>query len=211
MKETAITEAMLDALRGQVSSGMSEKRFRHTAEVEKMVARLCALYAPDRERELRAAALLHDITKEKRTDEQIEICTRYGYELRDDEIGSPAILHAITAALVIPHEYPELATDEIISAVRWHTTGREGMTLAEKIIYLADYIEDTRKYDECIALRNMFFDAKPDKMTTSEAEKHLDRVILRSLDMTVNDIKARGGSVCSDTLLAQRYFEEKLR
>ena len=206
-----ITDTMLDALRSSVKGRLSDFRWSHTAGVERMAERLAQIFAPERANELRAAALLHDITKEKKTDEQIEICTRYGYELRDDEIGSPAILHAITAALVIPHEYPELATDEMISAVRWHTTGRAGMTLAEKIIYLADYIEDTRKYDECIALRNMFFDAKPEKMTAEAAEEHLDRVILRSLEMTVNDIKSKGGAVCADTLLAQRYFEENLR
>ena len=206
-----ITDTMLDALRASVKSRLSDFRWSHTAGVERMAERLAQIFAPERTNELRAAALLHDITKEKKTDEQIEICTRYGYALRDDEIGSPAILHAITAALVIPREYPELATDEIISAVRWHTTGREGMTLAEKIIYLADYIEDTRKYDECIALRNMFFDANPEKMTAEAAQEHLDKVILCSLEMTVNDIKACGGAVCADTLLAQRYFEEKLR
>ena len=206
-----ITDTMLDDLRSSVKERLSDFRWSHTAGVERMAERLAQIFASERANELRAAALLHDITKEKKTDEQIEICARYGYSLRDDEIGSPAILHAITAALVIPHEYPELATDEIISAVRWHTTGRDGMTLAEKIIYLADYIEDTRKYDECIALRNMFFDAKLENMTATAAQEHLDRVILCSLEMTVNDIKSKGGAVCADTLLAQRYFEEKLR
>ena len=199
-----ITDMALDSLRLSVKGRLSDFRWSHTAGVERMAARLADIYAPEKRNLLCAAALLHDITKEKKTDEQIEICTRYGYSLREDEIGSPAILHAITAALVIPYEYPELATDEIISAVRWHTTGREGMTLEEKIIYLADYIEDTRKYDECIALRNMFFDAKPENMTACAAEEHLDRVILRSLEMTVNDIKSKGGTVCTDTLLAQR-------
>ena len=206
-----ITDSMLDSLKNSVKARLSDFRWSHTAGVERMADRLAQIFAPERANELRAAALLHDITKEKKTDEQIEICTRYGYKLRDDELGSPAILHAITAALVTPYEYPELATDEIISAVRWHTTGREGMTLAEKIIYLADYIEDTRKYDECIALRNMFFDAKPEEMTPEMAEEHLDRVILCSLEMTVKDIAAKGGAVCADTLEAKKYFEEKLR
>ena len=57
----------------------------------------------------------------------------------------------------------------------------------------------------------MFFDAKPENMTATAAQEHLDRVILCSLEMTVNDIKSKGGVVCADTLLAQRYFEEKLR
>ena len=205
-----ITDTMLDTLRASVKGRLSDFRWSHTAGVEQMAGRLAQIFAPERANELRAAALLHDITKEKKTDEQIEICERYGYKLREDEAGSPAILHAITAALIIPDEHPSFAADEIISAVRWHTTGRGGMTLAEKIIYLADYIEETRKYDECVALRNMFFDARPEGMSASEAEEHLDRVILCSLEMTVKDIAAKGGLVCSDTLEAQKYFEEKL-
>ena len=59
-----IIEDQLSALREKISSGMSAKRFRHTAEVEKMVIRLGELYAPDKISERRAAALLHDITKE---------------------------------------------------------------------------------------------------------------------------------------------------
>ena len=206
-----ITDTMLDTLKNSVKECLSDFRWSHTAGVEQMAARLAKIYLPESEDELRAAALLHDVTKEKKTDEQIEICTHYGYKLRDDEIGSPAILHAITAALVIPDKYPEFAKSEIISAVRWHTTGREGMTLEEKIIYLADYIEETRKYEECIALRNMFFDASPEKMTAKAAEEHLDRVILRSLDMTVRDIVAKGGNVCAETLAAKKYFENNLK
>lgn len=206
-----ITENMLDELRLSVRSRLSDFRWSHTEGVERMAARLAKIYAPEIENEMRAAALLHDITKEKKTDDQVEICGRYGYKLRDDEIGSPAILHAITASLVIPDEYPVFAADAIISAVRWHTTGREGMSLSDKIIYLADYIEDTRKYDECIALRNEFFDASPEKMTPDEAKMHLERVILQSLDITVKDLVAKGGSVCAETVAAKRYFENNLK
>lgn len=201
---------MLDDLRKLIKGALSDFRRSHTEGVERMAARLARIYAPERENEMRAAALLHDVTKEKKTDEQIAICNRYKYELRKDEIGSPAILHAITASLIIPDEHPDFATDEIISAVRWHTTGRENMSLFEKIIYLADYIEETRKYEECIALRNMFFDAMPEKMTAADAEQHLDRVIWHSLDMTVEDISAKGGNVCKETLAAKEYFENKL-
>ncbi len=204
------TPKTLDELRLSVRSQLSEFRWSHTEGVEKMAARIAKIFDPAREDELRAAALLHDITKEKTTSEHIEICKRYGYNLRDDETGSPAILHAITAALIIPDEYAEFATDVIISAVRWHTTARENMTLCEKMLYLADYIEDTRKYDECIALRHAFFDACPEKMTEEDALRHLDKVILRSLDMTVKNIRSKGGRVCADTLAAKEYFENNL-
>jgi nicotinate-nucleotide adenylyltransferase len=206
-----ITDNVLDNLRSSVKNVLSDFRRSHTEGVERMAARLARIYAPERENEMRAAALLHDVTKEKKTDEQIAICNRYKYELRKDEIGSPAILHAITASLIIPDEHPDFATDEIISAVRWHTTGRENMSLFEKIIYLADYIEETRKYEECIALRNMFFDAMPEKMTAADAEQHLDRVIWHSLDMTVKDIESKGGKVCAETIAAKEYFENNLK
>ena len=206
-----ITDNVLDNLRSSVKNVLSDFRRSHTEGVEQMAARLARIYAPERENEMRAAALLHDVTKEKKTDEQIAICNRYKYALRKDEIGSPAILHAITASLIIPDEHPDFATDEIISAVRWHTTGRENMSLFEKIIYLADYIEETRKYEECIALRNMFFDAEPEKMNADEAEKHLDRVIWHSLDMTVKDIESKGGKVCAETIAAKEYFENNLK
>jgi nicotinate-nucleotide adenylyltransferase len=202
---------MLDDLRKLIKGALSDFRRSHTEGVERMAARLARIYAPERENEMRAAALLHDVTKEKKTDEQIAICNRYKYELRKDEIGSPAILHAITASLIIPDEHPDFATDEIISAVRWHTTGRENMSLFEKIIYLADYIEETRKYEECIALRNMFFDAMPEKMTAADAEQHLDKVIWHSLDMTVKDIESKGGKVCAETIAAKEYFENNLK
>lgn len=200
----------LEKLRGRVRAEMSDFRWSHTEGVERMAQRLAAIYSPDRENLWRAAALLHDITKEKKTDEQIKICEQYGYKLREDEISSPAILHAITASLIIPEEYHEFACDEIISAVRWHTTGRADMSLCEKIIYLADYIEDTRKYEECIALRNEFFDAHPEKMTAEGAIEHLDRVILQSLCMTIEDITAKGGRVCAETLAAKEYLENNL-
>ena len=206
-----ITRNMLDDLRKLIKGALSDFRRSHTEGVERMAARLARIYAPERENEMRAAALLHDVTKEKKTDEQIAICNRYKYELRKDEIGSPAILHAITASLIIPDEHPDFATDEIISAVRWHTTGRENMSLFEKIIYLADYIEETRKYEECIALRNMFFDAMPEKMTAADAEQHLDRVIWHSLDITVKDIESKGGKVCAETIAAKEYFENNLK
>ena len=200
----------LDNLRDRVKAELSDFRWLHTDGVERMAARLARIYDPAKENLLRAAALLHDVTKEKKNDEQIIICERYGYKLREDEIGSPAILHAITASLIIPEEYPELACNEIISAVRWHTTGREDMSLCEKIIYLADYIEDTRKYEECIALRGVFFDAHPEKMTAEKAMEHLDRIILQSLCMTVEDITAKGGRVCAETLAAKEYLENQL-
>ena len=157
-----ITEKQLDMLRENIRSSMSDFRFNHTAEVEKMAVRLGELYAPEKLNTLRAAALLHDITKELSVAEQIELCQERGIELSDCELQSPKTLHPITAAAVIPERHPEFAEEEIISAVRWHTTGRAEMSLCEKLIYLADYIDMSRKFADCIELREYFFTAEPE-------------------------------------------------
>ena len=129
------SEEMLSYLRESVKNEMGEKRYFHTLEVEKMAARLGEIYAPEQISMLRAAALLHDITKERTTEEHIVICENAGEIVSIGDRKAPKMFHSRTAALVIPSKYPEFDTPEIISAVRYHTTGRENMTLAEKIIY----------------------------------------------------------------------------
>ena len=196
-------ETALDRLRESVSEGMSEKRFRHTAAVEKMAARLGELYAPDKIDILRAAALLHDITKEYSSEKQLQICREFGIIISKQDILTPKTFHAKTAAALIPTRYPEFADPEVISAVRWHTTGRADMSLLEKIVYLADYIDESRTFPDCVALRNLFWDAAPQSMSPEEREAHLDRVLIRSFDMTLAGLIEEGAPVSEDTFSAR--------
>lgn len=198
-----ITEQMLDKLRNTVSKGMSPKRFRHTSEVEKMAVRLAELYAPQKTAELRAAALLHDVTKEYPTELQIKICAEKDVELDADALYAPKTLHARTAAALIPERFPELATEEIIRCVRWHTTGREGMTVEEKIIYLADYIDMSRTFEDCVKLREYFFSADPEKMDKEQREAHLRRTLIMSFDMTMAGLLEDGYPISADTVRAR--------
>ena len=198
-----ITEQMLDSLRERVSGTMSEKRFVHTAEVEKMAAYIGSIYAPEKVMMLRAAALLHDITKEYTTERQLEICKQKGVELEIDAYFAPKTLHARTAAALIPEEYADLADEELISCVRWHTTGREGMTLEEKIIYLADYIDMSRRFEDCVRLREYFLSALPEKMDEAQRMAHLRKTLIMSYDMTVRGLLDEGFPINPDTLAAR--------
>lgn len=117
------TEDQINALRERVRSSMSDFRFIHTAEVERMAARLSALYAPDKTDVVRVAALLHDITKEKSADEQIEMLESCGESTCALDRLSYKTLHARTAVYAIRQNYPDFADDEVLSAVRYHTTG----------------------------------------------------------------------------------------
>ena len=105
-----ITEKMLDTLREQVKGSMSQKRFVHTAAVEEMVARLCTLYCPEYTLHLRAAALLHDLTKELTPEAQEALCTAYDIPTDDLQRLSPKTYHAKTAAARIVRDFPSLPT-----------------------------------------------------------------------------------------------------
>ena len=206
-----ITEEMLDELRLEVCNGMSPKRFLHTAEVEKMAAYLGSLYAPDKILMLRAAALLHDVTKEYPQETQIELCQKYGVELEADAYFAPKTLHARTAAAIIPDRFPSFADAEIISCVRYHTTGRADMTLCEKLIYLADYIDMSRTFEDCVKLRNYFLAAEPEKLGESERLSHLDATLIMSYDMTVRALVDEGTPISLDTMAARnQLIREKL-
>lgn len=204
-----ISEELLAGLREKISGRMSGKRLAHTLAVEKMAVRLGELYCPEKKDVLAAAALLHDIAKELSVEEHIAICEKYGAEYTNDNILAPKTFHAITAAALIPTEFSEFNDDEIISAVRYHTTGREGMTLIEKIIYLADYIDDTRTFPDCVKLRQMFWGIDVEAMNENERICHLDRVVLCSLEMTIADLKENGRVVNADTIAAKDSLIEK--
>lgn len=214
MNKTVITAEMLDALRAKLDKSysegaMSEKRYRHTLEVEKMVARLCSLFVPEKENILRAAALLHDVTKEYPTELQIAIAEKYGVKLSELDICAPKTLHAMTAAASVPCDYPEFAFDEVISCVRWHTTGHKGMTLCEKLVYLADYIDMSRTFDDCVKLREYFFCEGLENMSAEERLTHLDATLLISFDLTLEGLIEKKTPISPDTIAARNEIAVK--
>ncbi len=200
------SEEMLSSLRERVKNEMGEKRYFHTLEVEKMAARLGEIYAPEQIPMLRAAALLHDVTKERTTEEHIEICEQAGLLVLKAERKSPKMFHAKTAALIIPSKYPEFATPEIISAVRYHTTGKADMTIYEKIIYLADYIDMSRKFEDCVILRNYFFDFDFEKSTKEEAISHLNDTLIMSYNLTIRGLLEDDKHIDTTTFEARNYL-----
>ena len=196
-----MNEEKLTDLRADVSRQLSSYRMRHTLGVEEMAARLAALYCPEKETLLRAAALLHDVTKELSDEQQAAIFAEHGVTLRPDERSSPKVWHGMTAALIIPQRYPDFADAELISAVRWHTTGRANMTLCDALRYLADLIEQGREFADCVALRHAFFDPTPKQMAMDARLRHLRNVLLLSYEKMIPKLQARG-TVCLDSLAA---------
>lgn len=209
MTGTVITEAMLEQLRERVRTVMSDKRYAHTCAVERMVVRLGELYCPDQILPLRAAALLHDITKEETLEKQLQLCKKFDIIVKSGDRLAPKTFHARTAAALIERDFPEFASETVVSAVRRHTTGRAEMSLTDEIIYLADYIDDTRKFPDCVKLRSLFWDADPAAMDERTRLAHLRDVLIVSFDMTIGALLAEGVVISTDTIEARNWLLEQ--
>lgn len=196
-------EQELTALRETVIGQMSPKRYAHTAAVEEMVTRLAALYCPEDTLSLRAAALLHDITKEYDIPTHVKLLREAGEAVLPGAEFSHKTFHARSAAILIAQKYESFANDTVISAVRWHTTGREGMTLTEKLLYLADYIDESRIFPDCVRLRSYFWNAHPETMSREDRLIHLRRTLIMSFDMTMRALINEGAIISPDTVLAR--------
>ena len=184
------TDKELTELSDRVSATMSDKRFRHTKSVEEEITRMGALYLPDQIDLLRASALLHDIAKEMPAKEQEEICRTNRDPDLEHAVKSPAIMHGHTASYLIPKSYPKYALPEIISAVYKHTTGAEEMSVFDKLLFLADFIEPERPWQICQDVRRSFWDGMPD--TVPERMRRLDETVLYILEFTVQYLRDKG-------------------
>ncbi len=199
------TRALAD-LESAVEKVLSPYRMAHTRGVAKMAERLARLYLPREASLLRAAALLHDITKEMPREEHLDILRAAKRPLRRDERENPKVWHAITAPIVIKEHYPAFAVPALLSAVRWHTTAHARMTVREAILYLADYIEEGRTFSDCVTLRHFFFDAEPEKMPVSARRAHLAKTLEKALEMTLADIGREGKEPVRETVAAYTAF-----
>lgn len=196
------TDSPLDFLRGEIQNHISGKRLLHTYAVENEIKRLGGLYGFDEKEitKLRISALLHDITKEIKTEGQLALCKEYGITVTDNELKSPKLFHSMTGAYLSRKLFPELVDETVFNAILYHTSGREDMTLFEKLLYLADYIEETRTFPDCVTLRKLFYS------TEKFTEEHLNRILLISFDMTVKNLIDDGYFIHPKTVAARNFL-----
>ncbi len=179
-----LNENSLIFLRGEIEKKMSKKRLLHTFAVEKEISTLGKLYGFDKNgiTKLRVSALLHDITKEINIDGQISYCKQYGIKITKDDLKSPKLFHSLTGAHLARQLYPDIVDKTIFNAIRFHTSGKPNMSMFEKLLYLADYIEETRVFADCVTLRNFFYSSKEFTL------EHLDKTLLLSYDLTIKNL-----------------------
>ena len=177
----------LRALRPVALSYLKHKRIPHVLGTEQEAIRLAERYGADVEK-ARVAALLHDCTKKLDMDEQLALCRHYGIQLDELERQALKLLHAKTGAAIARDVFG--VDDEVYRAIWWHTTGHAGMTLLEKIMYLADYIEPSRDFPGVDKLRAVCY-------------KDLDEGLLMGLEMTIEEMTSMGNPVHHATIEAR--------
>lgn len=204
-----IKKEKLDRLRQQVSLLLSERRYNHTLEVEKMAVLLAAYCLPEKSDEISAAALLHDITKELSPQCQLKILEKAGCALSADEINLLDVIHSFTAPYVVRDDFPDFATDEILSAISKHTLGDADMSVFDKIIFLADFIEQSRLYPDSISTRRFVLDTmKPGAIDENIAV--LNRACIMEIDSTIAHLVKNGKPLNKKTVLAKASLISKI-
>ena len=156
-----------------VRGRLSEKRFQHSRNVAKAAQELAALNGVDPQK-ARLAGILHDIMKEAPPEEQLKIMDDSGIMLTDVERSAPKLWHAMAGAAYL-RDVLGIDDQEILDAVRYHTTGRAHMSLLEKIVFVADFISDERDYEGVRELR--------------EAARHgLQDAVMAGVIFTIQDL-----------------------
>ena len=126
----------------KVKKELDQYRYMHTLGVMYTAASLAMRYQAD-VKDAMIAGLLHDCAKCIPGQDKIRLCKKYDIDITPIELSNPGLLHAKLGAYLAKKEY-QVENEDILQAIRSHTTGRPDMSLLEKIIYIADYIEPGR-------------------------------------------------------------------
>ncbi|WP_394522102.1 bis(5'-nucleosyl)-tetraphosphatase (symmetrical) YqeK [Lacrimispora sp. JR3] len=180
-------------LRNELRGKLSPQRYEHTISVSFICMALAMKYDSDLD-QAELAGLLHDCAKYLGDGEIIKKCQKHGIELTDDERKAPAVLHAKYGAWMAQYKYG-IEDSEILDAIRWHTTGRPDMSLLEKIVFIADYIEPRRdKAGDLPVVRSMAF-------------IDLDECVYLILKSTLEYLRGKKCFVDSMSMKAYAYYE----
>lgn len=173
---------------------LSPKRLRHVVSVANYAASLAPLHGID-PFDAYVAGLAHDCTKYLDDESQLQYFENHGITLTEDEKRSPKIHHQISGAHFAKHKLG-IQNPDILNAIRYHTTGREGMSPLEKLICLADSIEPVRDFDGVEQMRDI-------------AKTDLDRALIMSFDRLIDYVKERGLYLNKQTVKARDYERKK--
>jgi predicted HD superfamily hydrolase involved in NAD metabolism len=171
---------------------LKPKRYLHSLGVQFTCASLAMRYECDIMK-AQVAGILHDVAKYYDDSEQISRCEQNNIPISDVEREHPYLLHGKLGAFYAKTEYG-VVDEEILGGIAYHTTGKPGMTDFEKIVFLADYIEPSRKMIPGLTeIRKLAFE-------------NLDLAVYTTLHNTLNYLKSNGQTIDNTTVEAYEYY-----
>lgn len=174
---------------------LDDDRFEHTLGVTYTAASLAMRYEYDIHK-AQLAGLLHDCAKCIPNDKKLLLCEKHNINLTDVEKRNPFLIHAKLGAFLAMHKY-HIADMELINSILNHTTGRPAMSMLDKIIYIADYIEPNRNQaPELSRIRKLAF-------------LDIDEALYAILKNTLAYLEATGGEIDPMTCKAYDYYHKK--
>lgn len=185
-----------DEIVKKLEKRLSSKRFKHSQGVAETAVALAKRFGGD-PLKARLAGILHDCAREVPRNTLLQTAEAFGIVLGDIERLEPALVHAKLGAKIAQAEYG-VNDVEILQAIALHTTGGPSMTLLDKIIYLADFIEPGRTYPGVDNLRLL-------------ADTDLDRAVLAACDQTIRFLLEERGLLHPDTIEGRNALLTKMR
>ena len=187
----------IEDIQEKLRKKLKGSRYVHTLGVEYSSVCLAMKYGENLET-AELSGLLHDCAKELPEKKLIQICRDHGERISKMEYQNPFLLHGKAGACLARDKFG-IDDANILNAIRYHTTGRPGMTLVEKIVFVADYIEPNRKKaDNLTELRRMAFE-------------NLDETVLRILEQTLDYLIRTGKEIDRHTVVTRDYYKKLLR
>jgi predicted HD superfamily hydrolase involved in NAD metabolism len=160
----------IEFLKSKLRSLLDEERYLHSIGVMETAIYLAKKYDANVEK-AQVAGLLHDCAKGYSDEELLKFAQRYGIEVDEVLKHAPFLLHGPVGAHLV-EEIFGIKDEEIKRAIALHTTGDVNMTILDKIIFLADYIEPNRNFEGVEKLRQL-------------AEQDVDTAVLKAFDSTI--------------------------
>jgi nicotinate-nucleotide adenylyltransferase len=179
-----------------IKRNVKASRYLHILGVMDTAANLAMRYSYPVE-VARLAGLLHDCTKHMNAEEQLQYCKEHGLSVTEGEKKAPQLLHSKTGAVFAKENYG-IQDSEILHAIEVHTTGCREMSLLDKIVFIADYIEPSR--DKASRLKEI----------RAVSYVDLDLAMAMILSDTINYLKNNHKSMDSGTLETYDYYKDVL-
>ena len=188
-----IAEEAVEAAKSYLRANMKPSRREHTERVVKTAQKLADRFGADVTKAT-VAAWFHDLARNlppEELDEKVR-----SWDLDKDLIGRPNLSHSKVACEMMKRQFG-IDDEDILAAVSYHTTGRAGMSLLEKVVFLADGIEPGRDYPGVDAIREA-------------SEKDLDMGCLMSLENTIEHVEKQGAYMDPDTIRARDHLANSI-